>query len=131
MSITTIINRVNSRIDDVVRAKTIQLFKSIIDMTPVGNADLWKNPENKPTGYVGGHARANWQCTIGAPYTGEIDGTNFTQTTTDVINTVPEHAGMQVFLTNNVPYIGKLEYNAHSSQAPAGMVRVSIQRVIQ
>jgi hypothetical protein len=41
-------------------------------------------------------------------------------------NVLPRRAGSVVYLTNNVPYIQKLEYDAHSRQAPNGMVRISV-----
>ena len=28
--------------------------------TPVGNKNLWKNPDSAPSGYVGGNLRRNW-----------------------------------------------------------------------
>ena len=38
-------------------------------------------------------------------------------------------AGDVVYMANNLPYAGRLEYG-YSQQAPAGMVRVSIKQVI-
>ena len=121
-SMSQIVARVNGRIDNKIRAATSEVFKNIIMMTPVGNPSQWQNPASAPAGYVGGRARGNWQCTIGSPFTGEDD-------TGDVLkmqNTLPRRAGSVVYLTNNVPYIQKLEYDAHSRQAPNGMVRVSV-----
>jgi hypothetical protein len=91
-------------------------------MTPVGNPILWKNPALAPDGYVGGRARGNWQATIGSPFVGEDDSGNIMKAQ----SVIPRRAGSVVYLTNNVPYIGSLEYDAHSSQAPAGMVRISV-----
>ena len=56
-----------------------------------------------------GKARGNWQCTIGSPAIGAwapLSPTAF-------------------YLTNNLPYIGRLEHGS-SKQAPAGMVAVTI-----
>ena len=68
-----------------------------------------------------GRARGNWHCTVGTPFAGQdatgIDGS--------IQAAIPRRAGSVVYLTNNVPYIQKLEYGG-SQQAPAGMVRVSV-----
>lgn len=89
-----------------------------------------KKKINAPDGYVGGRAKGNWQCTIGSPASGEVENPNHGMAETEMTMRVPRGAGHCVFLTNNVPYIRKLEYDAHSSQAPAGMVRISIARFV-
>jgi hypothetical protein len=121
-SMSQIVARVNGRIDDKIRAATSEVFKNIIMMTPVGNPSQWKNPASAPEGYVGGNARGNWHCTIGSPFVGE----DRTSTVEKIQSTIPRRAGSVVYLTNNVPYIRALEYDFHSRQAPAGMVRVSV-----
>jgi hypothetical protein len=105
-SMTQIVARANGRIDDKIRAATSEVFSNIIQMTPVDT----------------GRARGNWQCTIGAPFVGQDD----TGSDEQIQRTIPRHSGSVVYLTNNVPYIGRLEYDAHSRQAPNGMVRVSV-----
>lgn len=67
--------------------------------TPVGNPSLWKH--RAPPGYSGGFARANW------------DRSQETQA----------RAGVAVQMTNNAPYIRRLEYG-WSRQAPNGFVRI-------
>lgn len=122
MSMDAIVNRVNRRIDTVIRKSTIQLFGQVIKMTPVDT----------------GRAKGNWQCTIGSPTSSEIerdDGSrsqslSSSKAYADVVKTVPP-AGNVVWLANNVPYIRKLEYyppgKGGSIQAPQGMVRIAIQ----
>jgi hypothetical protein len=117
-----IVARANGHVDNKIRAATSEVFKNIIMMTPVGNPSQWKNPASAPEGYVGGNARGNWHCTIGSPFVGE----DRTSTVEKIQSTIPRRAGSVVYLTNNVPYIGALEYDFHSRQAPAGMVRVSV-----
>ena len=56
----------NGNADLVVRKVVLDIGRSLVEKTPVGNPDLWQNPDNKPDGYVGGHARANWSHSIGA-----------------------------------------------------------------
>jgi len=118
MSMNSIVNRVNKRIDTVIRKSTIELFGSVIKMTPVDT----------------GRAKGNWQCSIGSPITSEtdrldsakLDSTNGSVAYADVVKTV-KGTGNVVWLSNNVPYIQRLEYGS-SKQAPSGMVRLSVQR---
>ena len=105
-SMSQIVGRINGRIDNKIRAATSEVFSNIIQMTPVDT----------------GRARGNWQATIGSPFVGEDDSGNIMKAQ----SVIPRRAGSVVYLTNNVPYIGSLEYDAHSSQAPAGMVRISV-----
>jgi hypothetical protein len=39
--------------DLLTRDVIMKVTKSIDEMSPVGNPLIWKNPENKPDGYVG------------------------------------------------------------------------------
>jgi len=118
MSMASIVSRVNRRIDTQIRKSTIELFGSVIKMTPVDT----------------GRAKGNWQCTIGSAAMSEItrndgskkDSLSGSIAYEEVIKTVPP-AGNVVWLANNVPYIRKLEYGS-SNQAPGGMVRVSMDR---
>jgi hypothetical protein len=108
-----------------VRGATLGITKEVVFTTPVGNPTLWKN--KPPKGYVGGRLRANWNAGLASP----------DLTTTDAIDPVGEEtiarAGVvlgewkdgDIYLTNNLPYAVPVEYG-HSSQAPAGMVRVSV-----
>ena len=105
-SMSQIVARANGHVDDRIRVATSEVFSNIIQMTPVDT----------------GRARGNWQCTIGAPFVGEDDSGSVMKAN----SVIPRRAGNVVYLTNNVPYIGKLEYDGHSRQAPAGMVRVSV-----
>ena len=108
MSFNDVTARIQQRVNQQVRAVTIGVFSSVIKMTPVDT----------------GRAKGNWQCTIGSP----ANGTNqLADSEGAMIATVPNPAGSKVYLTNNLPYIQKLEYG-HSTQAPSGMVRVSIDR---
>ncbi len=129
MSFSEIIHRIEGNIDTEVRALTVGIFGSIIKMTPVDT----------------GRAKGNWQCTIGSPANGETDTLGEGAAMSAMIGAVPRGAGKCVFLTNNLPYIKKIEYGGYSQgkyttsktnsdgfsiQAPAGMVRVSINRYV-
>lgn len=80
--------------------------------------------------YVGGRFRGNWQVSFDTAVTGTLDlidprgatskadGAALIQTFTTEIGTI--------WITNNLPYGPRLEYEGWSSQAPAGMVQVSV-----
>ncbi|MCF5715166.1 hypothetical protein I9H06_16380 [Pseudomonas tremae] len=79
-------------------------------------------------GYVGGRFRGNWMFGIGAPdgtTTEEIDPSG-SKSTARIANGVLEfHAGDVAYITNSLPYAIPLEFG-HSTQAPNGMVRVTL-----
>ena len=60
---------------------------------------------------------------IGAPFVGEDASGSDEQ----ILQTIPRRAGSVVYLTNNVPYIQKLEYG-YSTKSPNGMVRINVAR---
>ena len=113
--------------DLVVRKVVLDIGRSLVEKTPVGNPDLWQNPDNKPEGYVGGHARANWSHSIGALVNQEfkeIDATG-NASIDRIAASLPINAGGQVhYIQNSLPYMQALE-DGHSSQAPHGMVALT------
>jgi hypothetical protein len=113
--------------DLVVRKVVLDIGRSLVEKTPVGNPDLWQNPDNKPDGYVGGHARANWSHSIGALVNQEfkeIDATGGASIDR-IISSVPVKAAGEVhYIQNSLPYMQALE-DGHSTQAPAGMVAIT------
>ncbi|WP_053870486.1 hypothetical protein [Pseudomonas putida] len=86
-------------------------------------------------GYVGGRFRSNWQLTSGAPAVGEIEDIESAGETLDrlLVAAGDLSAGEVAYIVNNLPYAIPLEYG-HSSQAPGGMVRVTVadfQRIVE
>lgn len=83
-----------------------------------------------PKGYVGGRFRGNWQTSVGEPITATIEriDPSGAASTADVIAHMGG-AGKVTYMTNNLPYAERLEYEGWSKQAPAGMVRVSMARI--
>tara|TARA_R110002012_G_scaffold77165_1_gene195041 strand:+ start:640 stop:1011 length:372 start_codon:yes stop_codon:yes gene_type:complete len=98
-------------LETVVRKVAFDVYKGITQKTPVDT----------------GRAKANWNIGLGA-----IDS-SITENTTFTALPLPKGSGKRpIYITNNLPYIGKLE-NGSSKQAPTGMVRLtmsSIQRSI-
>jgi hypothetical protein len=126
------------------RTITAEALTLIVQATPVGNNTQWKSnieraakgktPASRiplPRGYVGGHARKNWQVTIGSPSRNVIPGVDATGG--DAIS-----SGLRVaasikepgisWISNPLPYMDRLEnYSAPgrsswSKQAPKGSI---------
>lgn len=79
--------------------------------------------------YVGGRFRGNWQVSFEVGETGVLDlvdprGTRAKASGTQVIGQFQIGVG-SIWMMNNLPYGPRLEYEGWSSQAPAGMVRIS------
>ena len=98
------------------RAIVFNVFKEVIKKTPVDT----------------GRAKGNWFVTEGAPSSivsnkddkaplGGIGASAQRQ-----LNNISINIGLD-FLTNNLPYIEKLEYGG-SNQAPSGMVRTTLRQ---
>lgn len=101
-------DKIGQSIDAVVAAVCLQMSASIIMRTPVDT----------------GRARGNWQASIGSPATGLSSGMDARTVLSEAEAVAQMAPGSVFFLTNNLPYIRRLEYG-HSSQAPHGMVRVT------
>ncbi len=123
----------NGNADLVVRKVVLDIGRSLVEKTPVGNPDLWQNPDNKPEGYVGGHARANWSHSIGALVNQEFkeiddkdwNGHNISRGRIEAaLDEIPKMAGEVHYIQNSLPYMQALE-DGHSTQAPAGIVAVT------
>ncbi len=101
--------------DKVVRAITFGLFREVIQRTPVDT----------------GRLKGNWQATQGAPAMGSM-----VLTDKDGSSTIARMAGgiggwgSVTYLTNNLAYAQRIEFDGWShTKAPAGMARVSMQRI--
>lgn len=84
----------------------------------------------KPEGYTGGRFRGNWQVgldTLPTEETGRIDkaGSRTLSAGMSVLENFKVGTTQTIYIANNVPYAIPLEYG-HSTQAPNGMVRLSV-----
>lgn len=73
------------------------LYNNIVKRTPIGNPRIW-NPPVWPKGYQPGSLKTAWQIEIN---------------------------GDEVVISNELPYAERVE-NGWSTQAPAGMMRISL-----
>ncbi|QBX41435.1 hypothetical protein E4T63_12905 [Pseudomonas fluorescens] len=86
-----------------------------------------------PKGYVGGRFRANWHISLGVVESvtfDEVDPSG-AETTAALVAAMSDFtAGQMAYIINNLPYAIPLEFG-HSTQAPSGMVRVTVARFQQ
>lgn len=96
-------------IDKAIESISLELYRRIQSKTPVDT----------------GMARANWNIAVGSPDTSTSDSTAPKQ----VSSLSGIKAGVtDVWISNYLHYVYSLEHG-HSSQAPSGMVVVSLQEV--
>ena len=80
-----------------------------------------------------GWARANWLVNVGTPFLaplGEYTGkTTTVRVGTGLANIATYKLGPKVFISNNVPYITRLNEGS-SKQAPEGFVQAAIKRAV-
>lgn len=100
--------------DQYVRSICLNLMSQVIVGTPVDT----------------GRARGNWQASIGAPLTNTLETTDKAGAATISAGSgaVKQSTGNIFYLTNNLPYIYRLEFEGHSKQASHGWVRAAVNR---
>lgn len=109
-------DNVNRKIETAVRKIVLDAFSEVIAMSPVDS----------------GRFRGNWQTAIGVQPTGTVElldpqGTIVTARVAVVAGQV--NPGDMIYMVNNLPYAQRLE-DGYSGQAPAGMVKLTVQRYI-
>ena len=93
--------KTNINIEKALRITATSVFSSVVLRTPIKS----------------GRARANWLYTMDSPATGTVTDVN--------VKPIKAGRGHTHILTNNLPYIDKLE-NGNSTQAPNGMLKVTV-----
>lgn len=115
------------------RRCALAMLRNLVMGTPVGNKDIWAEPDKAPVGYVGGRARANWFVSVGTPNTSMVDNVDASGGVSigrgdGVLKSV--RLGQTIYICNNLPYIGALN-DGHSRQAPSGFVDVALRNGMQ
>lgn len=108
-----ICERAGDKAELVVRKTALELQSGMVEMSPVDT----------------GRFKGNWQCGVGGMVTAANDEPDKSgQGAIGRTNTVLQgwRPGQTIWLTNSLPYARRLE-NGWSGQAPAGMVRLTIQ----
>jgi hypothetical protein len=134
--------KTNLKADAIARDVVLAVDKQIVELTPIGKPELWainqgraKGDLIKPAGYVGGRLAANWQYGKNEVPEGELfepnnyigypDKTATVSTQMSKLQ-VGQGAGNIHYLANNLPYAQRIEDGTWSTQAPAGMVGITV-----
>jgi hypothetical protein len=113
--------RALERTEQAVRFGLQAVGARLIELSPVGDPALWKNPHSAPPGYEGGQFRSNWNYSGGA-----VDRSTTDLTGVRTINGLAEAQkmiGVVHYMANSLPYAQALEFG-HSTQAPVGIMAV-------
>lgn len=118
IDITKFAQKAGKETDKVIREICLNLFNDIVYDTPVDT----------------GRAKANWFTGIGTPVNSTIDfdGGKTAAEGLAISRAMPDIAkatGNIFWISNNLPYIYRLEYEGWSKQAPRGMVRIAIDNI--
>lgn len=110
--------------------RTIELFlvdftNALIGRTPVGDPTLWQSPP--PPDYVPGTLINSWYTTLDRPTNAgvRIQNTSGADAIANARDVAGRAAGKVVYISNPTPYANRIEYDAWSTQAPAGMARIT------
>lgn len=120
--------RAGVRAEQVVRVTARNMLASMIEKSPVGNPDLWQHPA--PKGYVGGRFKNNWNLDLGAvDYRDNfpVDDTGNGAMSRGKAKLTQWKPGDTIYITNSLPYAYRIEYEGWSSQAPRGVVRLTVR----
>lgn len=127
----------------VVRQTAVALQSGMVDKAPVGDPSQWLSLRpfsdiatqkqgtmlKAPEGYVGGRFKNNFQCGISSINTdtsAEPDKSGDGSISRTLAALESWKVGQTIYMTNSLPYSKRLEYG-WSQQAPAGMVRLTVQ----
>lgn len=102
--------RAGQKLDTVTRKVTLDLFRSVVQKSPVDT----------------GRFKGNWNVSQTTPNFTATQATNAARGEIEAQKALGFAAGGVVYLSNGLPYARRLEYG-YSGQAPAGMVRLSVR----
>lgn len=113
-----VLARVGNKAELVVRKTALELFSGMVMKSAVDT----------------GRFRGNWQCGFGSIIT--TTGSPEDKSGSGAIGRAGVvldgfKAGHTIYMTNSMPYARRLEYDAWSKQATAGMVRITVREYSQ
>jgi hypothetical protein len=109
--------KTEKQLKTVIRKITMEAFRGVIEKTPVDT----------------GRLRANWGASIGSantasyPEKSDKSGSGTIGVAQKVV--FDWNCIGSIFLCNNLPYAGAIEYGHSKVKAPAGMVRVTLAEI--
>lgn len=129
LQIAKFVEKANGNVNLVVRKVAFEVFSGCIQKSPVDTGRFKSNwlvaINSIPTGTVG-FAKDDEREKTGRKTQGRSDFVGGPTITKVETVTLGAKAGDVIYLVNNLEYARALEYG-HSQQAPAGMVRLSIE----
>lgn len=118
-------DQIDEEVSRRVRTIALALLNEVIERSPVGNPDLWK--DLPPPGYVGGRFRGSHIVSIGTPVytvTTKVDPSGSETKSRGEAALTGLEPYTQVFIQTNLPYAEELE-RGHSGQAPDGLYELA------
>lgn len=103
--------------EKVINATVLNMYKRIIDRTPVGNTSLWHSPPHAD--YVPGKLKASWSISLDGNETKELGKGSLG------LQVGSTNSNKKIEISNNQPYAQRVE-NGWSTQAPSGMMKVTV-----
>lgn len=97
------------KLDAVARAAAEEVARRVVLKSPVDT----------------GRFRANWNLSFQAPDTSTRDSSANDAPARAAAKLTQYRTGQTIYITNGLPYAGRLEFDGWSKQAPAGMVRIT------
>lgn len=116
--------------DEINREVVVNLSTTVINRTPIGDISIWETPptEKRMETYRPGTLVNSWYSEIGSVSEGNEPRSPSTSGVTSFAQLsfmADEAVGEVFYFTNPAPYARRVEFG-WSSQAPAGMVRVTV-----
>jgi len=110
----------------VVNATVVEMFEKIVDRTPVGDPSLWNYPA--PKGYNPGTLKASWVLDYNTNGAMRNEKGQFaTQAKYGISLKLGSRATQDAIIYNQQPYASRVEYGSWSTQAPSGMMRITVK----
>lgn len=103
--------------EKVINATVLNMYKKIIDRTPVGDPTLWHYPAHAD--YVPGKLKASWSISLDGSETKELGKGSLG------LSVSSTNSNKKIDISNNQPYAQRVE-NGWSTQAPTGMMKVTV-----
>lgn len=113
----------------VINATLLEMYKRVIDRTPIGNPSLW-HPPIWPKGYMPGQLKESWGLSFNNTQRnllGQFQSSEQNLATSGInLSVTNSNNGKTAAIYNNQPYAYRVEYGSWSTQAPQGMLRITI-----
>lgn len=112
----------------IINATALQMYKRIVDRTPIGNPNLW-HPPYWPKNYIPGTLKASWNLSFNGVQrntTGQFSSSDQLVTSGGLsLRLNSTNSNQAITISNPQPYAQRVE-TGWSTQAPSGMMRITV-----